>query len=133
MITSAPFLTDELILEEVSPMEEEDETNGLADNGDDVDEKVKAPSLREVEHSLETLKNYSLFRRNRGRQMMDIIFKFENLVIVEKSENYKQSAIFFSLGFLSRSFTNHRTAGEGGGYFFNSSLPLPPSSQTLRR
>ena len=133
VITSAPFLTDELILEEVSTMDEEDETNGLADNGDDVDEKVKAPSLREVEHSLETLKNYSLFRKNRGRQMIDIIFKFENLLIVEKSENYRQSAIFFSLGFLSRSFANHRTAGEGGGHFFNSSLPLPPSSQTLRR
>ena len=38
---------------------------------------------------------------------------------------------FFYLGFLSRTFTNHWTAGEGGGYFFNSSLPLPPSSQTL--
>ena len=42
--------------------------------------------------------------------------------------------LFFSvyLGFLSRTFTIHRTAGEGGGYLFNSSLPLPPASQTLR-
>ena len=41
--------------------------------------------------------------------------------------------LFFSyLGFLSRRFTNHRTAGEGGGHFFNSSIPLPPVSQTLR-
>ena len=39
---------------------------------------------------------------------------------------------FFYLGFLSRAFTNHRTAREGGGYFFNSSLLLPPASQTLR-
>ena len=39
---------------------------------------------------------------------------------------------FFYLGFLSRTFTIHRTAGEGGGYLFNSSLPLPPASQTLR-
>ena len=39
---------------------------------------------------------------------------------------------FFYLGFLSRTFTIHRTAGEGGGYFFNSSLPLRPASQTLR-
>ena len=36
------------------------------------------------------------------------------------------------LGFLSQPFTNHRTAGEEGGHFFNSSLPLPPASQTLR-
>ena len=41
-------------------------------------------------------------------------------------------SFFFYLGFLSRPFTNHRTAGEGGGHFFNSSLPLPLPSQTLR-
>ena len=40
---------------------------------------------------------------------------------------------FFYLGFLSRPFTNHSTAGEGGRHFFNSSLPLPPTSQTFRR
>ena len=39
---------------------------------------------------------------------------------------------FFYLGFLSQTFTNHRTAREGGVYFFNSSLKLPPASQTLR-
>ena len=39
---------------------------------------------------------------------------------------------FFYLGFLSRTFTIHGTAGEGGGYLFNSSLPFPPASQTLR-
>ena len=38
----------------------------------------------------------------------------------------------FYLGFLSRPFTNHRTAGEEAGHFFSSSLPLPPASQTLR-
>ena len=39
---------------------------------------------------------------------------------------------FFDLGFLSRTFTIHKRAGEEGGYFFNSSLPLPPVSQTCR-
>ena len=34
---------------------------------------------------------------------------------------------FFYLGFLSRTFTNHRIAGEGGGHFIHSSLPLPPA------
>ena len=38
----------------------------------------------------------------------------------------------FYLGFLSRTSTIQRTAGEGGGYFFNSSLPLPPASQAIR-
>ena len=41
-------------------------------------------------------------------------------------------AFFFCLGFLSGKFTKHGTAGEGGGDFFNSSLPLPPAPQTLR-
>ena len=39
---------------------------------------------------------------------------------------------FFYLGFVSRTFTIHGTGGEGGGYLFNSTLPLPPASQTLR-
>ena len=39
---------------------------------------------------------------------------------------------FFYEGFLSRTFTNNRTAGEGERHFFNSSLPLPSTSQTLR-
>ena len=40
--------------------------------------------------------------------------------------------ILFYLGFLSRTFTIYRTAGEGGGSFYDSCLPLPPASQTLR-
>ena len=39
---------------------------------------------------------------------------------------------FFYVGFLSRTFTIPNAAGEGGGYLFNSSLPLPSASQTLR-
>ena len=44
----------------------------------------------------------------------------------------KKKIFFFYLSFLSRTSTNRRTAGEGRGHFFNSSLPLPPASQTLR-
>ena len=40
---------------------------------------------------------------------------------------------FFSyLGSLSQTFTVHRTAREGGGYFLKSSILLPTTSQTLR-
>ena len=39
---------------------------------------------------------------------------------------------FFHMGLLSRTFTIHRTAGEGEGYLFNSTLPLLLVSQTLR-
>ena len=41
--------------------------------------------------------------------------------------------IFFYLDFLSGTFTIHRKPEKGGGYLFNSSLPLPPASQTLRQ
>ena len=40
--------------------------------------------------------------------------------------------ILFYLGFLSRTYTIYRTAGEGGASFYNSCLPLQPASQTLR-
>ena len=46
-------------------------------------------------------------------------------------ESYGRFQFFFYLGFLSRTFTIHRTVGEGGGYLFNSSLPFPPALQTL--
>ena len=52
-----------------------------------------------------------------------------------RSKNLLDKYFFFFsyLGFLSRTFTIHRTAGESGGHLFNSSLPLPFASQTLRR
>ena len=48
------------------------------------------------------------------------------------SNVFESSCYFFFLSFLSRTFMNHRTASEEGGHFFNPSLPLPPTSQTLR-
>ena len=44
----------------------------------------------------------------------------------------RNSFFFFYHGFLSRTFAIHGTAGEGRGYLFNPSLPLPPASQILR-
>lgn len=38
---------------------------------------------------------------------------------------------FFYLDFLSRTFTDHTTAGKGKVHFLNSSLPLPFAPQTL--
>ena len=67
--------------------------------------------------SLKSKKQKQPFRKTNPKKM--VIFK-----IFRKALTY--------LGLLSRTFTNHRTAGEGGGNFFNSSLPVPPASQTLR-
>ena len=51
------------------------------------------------------------------------LYTYKQMIITKKKSFY--------LSFLSQTFTNHRTAGEGGRYLFNSSLPLPPASQTL--
>ena len=40
---------------------------------------------------------------------------------------------FFLSGFFLRTFMSQRTGGEERGYLFNSSLPLTPTSQTLRQ
>ena len=42
----------------------------------------------------------------------------------------EQNTFFFYLDFISRTFTNHGTAREGGGQFINSALPFPPVLQT---
>ena len=46
-------------------------------------------------------------------------------------ENFSFCAVQ-NLDSFSRTFTIHRTAGEWGGYLFNSSLLLPSASHTLR-
>ena len=61
--------------------------------------------------------------------------KWEILNFCEKSMKgtfliFLNDVFFFYLGFLSRTFTNHRTAGEERGHF-NSSLPLPPLHRHL--
>ena len=38
--------------------------------------------------------------------------------------------LFFLSGFSFKTFTIHKTAVKGGGYIYNSSLPLPLASQT---
>ena len=45
---------------------------------------------------------------------------------------HRDETLFFYLSFLSQTFAIRRTAGEGRGYFLNSSLPLPLAPQTLR-
>ena len=52
--------------------------------------------------------------------------------IMQNKLQYKDHSDFFFLqSFLSRPFTNHRTAEEGRGYFFSSSLSLHPLHRQL--
>ena len=62
-------------------------------------------------------------------------FVFDSVPDSYKTQEMSDKAVpfFFYLGCLSRTFTFHRTAGEGGGCLFNSSVPLPPASQTTLR
>ena len=72
-------------------------------------------------HFVDFYNNITSYYHNVGFRQEDIHTSVANVLI-----------FFFYLGFLLRTFTNHRTAEEGGGHFFNSSLPLPPASQALR-
>ena len=78
----------------------------------------------------------SYFLRNKQTFLFNLYFQQKNSLKVVNlpltDEKLCLSLFFFYLGLLSRSFTNHRIAGEKGGHFFNSSLPIPPASQTLR-
>ena len=51
------------------------------------------------------------------------IYKRRNLFLEELYLCFFQ-IFFFYVGFLSQTFTIDRTVGEGGGYFFDSSLSL---------
>ena len=59
-------------------------------------------------------------------------FSVNILTTFQKIINTRGVYIFFYLGFLAWTFTNHRTTGEGGDISLKSSLPVPPASQTLR-
>ena len=54
----------------------------------------------------------------------------ESILVLESIIRLLGFLLFFCLGFLSRKFKIHRTAGEGGGYL---SLSLPSTSQTPRK
>ena len=85
VITTSSTLTDEEILQEATQTEN-DEVEEIEDD----DEELVAPSTRDVENSLEILKNLSLFSEKRGDQMQDLINKFETLLTRDKVEKYKQ-------------------------------------------
>ena len=87
-ITAPSTLTDEEILQEAAQTEK-DEVEDIEDD----DEELVAPSTRDVENSLEILKNLSLFSEKRGDQMQDLIDKFETLLLRDKEEKCKQVKI----------------------------------------
>ena len=74
VITTSLTLTDEEILQEATQTE-----NDKIEEIEDDEEELVAPSTRDVENSLDILKNLALFSEKRGDQMQDLINKFETL------------------------------------------------------
>ena len=61
-----------------------------------------------------------------------IVYWYKFAVTCQCTFNYSiLNSPFFLSGLLSRTFTIHRTAGEGGGYLFDSSLPFHPLHSPL--
>ena len=85
--TSSTF-TDKEILQETTQTE-----NDKAEEIEDDDEELVAPSTRDVESSLEILKKLSLFSEKRGDQKQDLINKFETLLTSDKLKKCKQVKI----------------------------------------
>ena len=88
VITTLSTLTDEEILQEVT----QTKTNE-AEVIEDHDEELVATNTKDVENSLEILKNLSLLSEKRGDQMQDLINKFETLLTRDKEEKCKQVKI----------------------------------------
>ena len=102
VIRTSSTLTDEEILQEATQTEN-DEVEEIEDD----DEELVAPSTRDVENSLEILKNLSLFSEKRGDQVQELN-KFKTLLTrysrkVQASKNYvlfckrKKSSLSYSL------------------------------------
>ena len=84
VITSSTLIDEEILQE--ATQTENDEVEEIEDD----DEELVAPSTRDVENSLEILKNLSLFSEKRGDQMQDLINKFETLLTRDNVEKCKQ-------------------------------------------
>ena len=62
--------------------------------------------------------------RHDSGKFVENLFEIGKYLEAVSSSSSQTTNFFFYLGFLSRPFTIHRTAGEVEGYFFNSSLSL---------
>ena len=90
-------------------------------------------SQRKIEKKIEELKFDDRPKNEKEKEINGVLMQANDLFEYrDKIINAFFFFFFFYLGFLSQTFTIHGTAGEVGGYLFNSSLPLPPASHTLR-
>ena len=88
VITTSSRHTDEEILQDATQTE-----NDEAEEIEDDDKELVAPSTRDVENSFKILKNLSLFSEKRGDQMQDLINRFGTLFTRDKVKKCKQVKI----------------------------------------
>ena len=88
VMATSSTLTGVEILQQATQTEN-DEVEEIEDD----DEELVEPSTRDVENSLEILKNLSLFSGKRGGQMQDFVNKFETLLTRDKVEKCEQVKI----------------------------------------
>ena len=88
VITMSAALTNEEMWEQATQIDD-DEVEDIEDK----EELVAATTSRDVENSLEILKNIYLFSEKRAAQIQDHINTFETLLITEKLENCKEVSI----------------------------------------
>ena len=94
---------------------------------------VSTSSWENIKQDMRVKLEFSIFTISKDRMTVLLFVIAKQLVsFIWKIVKLTFFSFFFCLGFLSRTFTIHRTVGEGGEYLCNSSLPLSHASQTSR-
>ena len=94
---------------------------------------VSTSSWENIKQGMRVKLEFSSFTISKDRMTVSLFVIAKQLVsFIWKIVKLTFFSFFFYLGILSRTFTIHRTVGEGGAYLCNSSLPLSHPSQTSR-
>ena len=89
VVTSASFSNDDDIIAEITEGENEESED---DQGDEESMPPTSPSTNEVEGALETLQDLSMFS-TRGEEIRSLVLNMESLLVRERIDNLKQSAV----------------------------------------
>ena len=101
-------------------------TTYISESLENINKKELIPIILWLQNKLKEVSNSMLVEMHK---LNEYFSKLEAELSVTKQAN---TLLYMYLGFLSRKFTIHRTAGEEVGYFLKFSLQLPPPLQTRR-
>ena len=89
VVTSASFSNDDDIIAEITEGEHEESED---DQDDEESTLPTSSSTNEVEGTLETLQDLSMFSK-RGEEIRSIMLNMESLLVRERIDNLKQSVV----------------------------------------